>query len=239
MRFYTDQLDGEQVSATTAMRRTRIIMPLDFLYDETNLYIITPYCDCGDLKNLLDLNRNGFPEEQGRELLSSILDGLEWLQKAGLTHKDIRPENIMINEGKTVIIDMGMCLRTPFLDNGKRCLINRRRRCGKETFMAPEVFVQQPFDGYAADMWAVGVCLYMMLTGKPPWQRPSRLDRIFWHITTGNLAQIMNLHQNLNLSPRAIDLLQRMLSFDPRDRLSLEQIRDHPWMIDGPETIYV
>jgi len=231
MRFYTNDLTGQQVSATTAIRRTRIIMPLDFLYDHQNLYTITPYCAGGELYDLLDMSRQ-FTEEESRQLLSGILDGVEWLQRAGLTHKDIRLENIMVSENMTVIIDMGMCLRIPFLDDeqanevpqpAQRCLMNSRPRCGKLKYMAPEVYSQQPFDGYAVDMWAVGVCLFIMLTGREPWNRPFMLDHNFRNFTN-------EVSYDTNLSADAIDLLKWMLFLDPRKRLSVQQVRRHPWM---------
>merc|ERR550539_895084 len=131
----------------------------------------------------------------------------------------------------TVIIDMGMCLRIPVRDDSmERCLIRRRSRCGKMYYMAPEVYAQQPFDGRAVDMWAVGVCLFMMLTGQSPWEHPSPLDARFRHFTNGHLIRILT-GWNMNLSPDAIDLLQQMLFRDPRDRLSLQQVRNHPWMV--------
>jgi len=230
MRFYTNEVGGEQVSASDAVRDTGIIMPLDFLYDHQNLYTITPFCSSGELLDLLDM-RTRFTEDESRQILRNLLQGLEWLHRAGLTHKDISLENIMVNADMTVIIDMGMCLQMPFSDdNTQRSLIRDRPPCGKLYYMAPEVFDQEPFDGRAVDMWAVGVCLFMMLTGQQPWDRPSQLDARFQHFTNGYLTPILT-QWNMNLSADAIDLLQQMLFRDPHDRLSLEQVRHHPWMM--------
>lgn len=231
MRFYSNDLGVQEVSATAGMRNTRIIMPLDCLYDHQNVYTVLPYCNGGELFDLLDTRRR-FTEDESRHLLRSILDGLEWLQRAGLTHKDISLENIMVDDELTVIIDMGMCLRIPCADDGaQRHLINSRPRCGKLYYMAPEVYNEEPFDGHAVDMWAVGVCLFMMLTGQNPWERPSRLDQKFRYFTDGYLTVILKNHWNMGLSADAIDLLQRMLLLDPRDRPSLQQVRQHPWMM--------
>lgn len=228
MRFYNDDLAGQQLLGTVAMRDTRIIMPLDFLYDHQKLYTITPYCTGGELFDLL-AQRSRFSEEESRHFLRSILDGIEWLQRAGLTHKDISLENTMVNDDMTVIIDMGMCLRIP-VDNAQRCRIKSRPRCGKLYYMAPEVYASEPFDGRAVDMWAVGVCLFMMLTGQAPWEHPTPLDIQFRYFTNGYLTRVVRDQWNMNLSADAVDLLQRMLLLDPRDRLSLQQVRNHPWM---------
>jgi len=223
-----DNEGGQHASVTTAMRDTRIIMPLDFLYDHQKLYTITPYCTGGELFDLL-AQRSRFSEEESRHFLRSILDGIEWLQRAGLTHKDISLENTMVNDDMTVIIDMGMCLRIP-VDNAQRCRIKSRPRCGKLYYMAPEVYASEPFDGRAVDMWAVGVCLFMMLTGQAPWEHPTPLDIQFRYFTNGYLTRVVRDQWNMNLSADAVDLLQRMLLLDPRDRLSLQQVRNHPWM---------
>jgi serine/threonine protein kinase len=206
-------------------------------------------------------------------------------------------ENLLVhNESGALIIDMGMCLRIPFLDdatpaasqgqpypqltasmqnmsvangghptqapyaipstsapaisasapncnslplvrNGRvrpRSLILPQGTCGKWIYMSPEICRdKEPFDGFAVDVWASGVILFLMLTGFPPWDRASPTDERFKYMTAGYLVQMLT-EWNLGLSPDALDLLQRMLFLDPKDRLSLDQVRAHPWMVNGP-----
>jgi len=98
--------------------------------------------------------------------------------------------------------------------------------------MSPEIATNnRPFDGFAVDMWAAGVILFLMLTGFPPWERPLLADERFKYMTAGYLVQMLT-EWKLDLSPDAMDLLQRMLWFDPRDRLSLKQVQNHPWMLN-------
>ena len=99
--------------------------------------------------------------------------------------------------------------------------------------MSPEIYKNtEPFDGYAVDMWAAGVILFLMLTGFPPWERACMSDERFKYMTAGYLVQMLT-EWNLGLSADAMDLLQRMLFLDPKDRLSLDQVRNHPWMVAG------
>ena len=145
-RFRSSHLNSQPVLASTAIRDTKTVEALDFCYDDQNLYTITEFYSGGDLWELLhqrqrftEVERQRFTEAESRQFLRSILDGVEWLQRAGLTHKDISLENIMVNGGSTVIIDLGMCLRVPFLGDQlvgtdmppQRCLVNGRSPCGK------------------------------------------------------------------------------------------------------------
>jgi serine/threonine protein kinase len=100
--------------------------------------------------------------------------------------------------------------------------------------MSPEIYKNAtPFDGFAVDMWAAGVILFLMVTGFPPWDRACNTDERFRYMSAGYLVQMLT-EWDLGLSPDVMDLLQRMLFLDPKDRLSLDQVRAHPWMVNGP-----
>jgi serine/threonine protein kinase len=167
-------------------------------------------------------------------------------------------ENLLVHENGCLIIDMGMCLRIPFetnslsdsmnnmtLQNGgsisntisckkqARKFIRPQGTCGKWLYMSPEIYKnEEPFDGFAVDMWAAGVILFLMLTGFPPWEQASGMDDRFKYMTAGYLVQMLT-EWEVGLTADAMDLLQRMLFIDPKDRLSLDQVRAHPWMVNG------
>ena len=136
----------------------------------------------------------------------------------------------MIHGNNALIIDMGMCLRIPYMDNGQRFLISPQGICGKWHCMSPEIYSNStPFDGPAVDLWAAGVILFIMLTGYPPWERPSLSDDRFKYMINGYLVHMLT-EWKTGLSGDAMDLLQRIFWFDPTDRLCLEQVLAHPWM---------
>jgi serine/threonine protein kinase len=115
----------------------------------------------------------------------------------------------------------------------RRFLIRPQGTCGKWIYMSPEIYQnKEPFDGFAVDMWAAGVILFLMLTGFPPWERACQTDERFHYMTAGYLVQMLT-EWEIGLSSDAMDLLQRMLFIDPKDRLSLDQVRAHPWMVNG------
>lgn len=154
------------------------------------------------------------------------------LKKAGVSHRDLSLENLLVHDGNILVIDMGMCLRIPYTNqmNNQRCLILPQGICGKWHYMSPEVCKNElPFDGPAVDLWSSGVILFLMLTGFPPWERPILTDERFKYMSNGYLVQMLTEWQ-VGLSADAMDLLQRMFWLDPTDRLSLEQVCAHPWM---------
>jgi serine/threonine protein kinase len=97
--------------------------------------------------------------------------------------------------------------------------------------MSPEIYKSQsPFDGYAVDMWALGPILFRMVAGRLPYDVPDpSIDQRFFYISNGHLQQLVT-HWNLDLSADLVDLLQRMFWLKPEMRLSLNQVKAHPWM---------
>ena len=96
-------------------------------------------------------------------------------------------------------------------------------------YMSPEIVRNDIFDGYAVDLWALGPILFLMVTGFRPWERAITTNEAFIHISNGHLEQVVQIW-NLVLDPDLLDLLQGMFRRDPRMRLSLEQVREHPWV---------
>ncbi|CAB9513045.1 activated protein kinase catalytic subunit alpha-1 [Seminavis robusta] len=228
--------DAMGVTPTQAMERTGVMVPQDWLQDEHYCYLIMPYCNGGELFDLVG-NSGRFSEDEARHWLHQILDSLETLHTAGVSHRDLSLENVMIHNGRAVIIDLGMSLKVPTDQHGRRHLIQPQGPSGKWTYMAPELLEghrnqAEGFDGYAIDMWAVGVILYIMLTGQTPWKMPHVTDLKFQKYTDGWMEDIM-ISQGMRLTGNAFCLLQRMLWLNPRDRLCLQQVRSHPWMREG------
>jgi serine/threonine protein kinase len=212
---------------------SHIMMPMDLLSDDRYLYSVMPYCSGGELYDVLE-KKSRLKEPEARYWMRQLLRGLTCLKSAGVSHRDLSLENLLVHEGRILVIDMGMCLRVP-IDNisGRRYLFLPQGVCGKWHYMSPEVCKNQlPFDGPAVDLWAAGVILFLMLMGVPPWERPDLTDDRFRYMSSGYLVQMLTEWQ-VGLSGDAMDLLQRMFWLDPTDRLSLEQVCAHPWMSQG------
>jgi serine/threonine protein kinase len=160
----------------------------------------------------------------------------------GICHRDLSLENILVDEYKTsLIIDLGMCLRVPYDGEGGdvmdvsggtlRRLIRPLIPCGKPNYISPEILKSdEAFDGFGIDLWASAVVLFIMLVGLPPWEFARQEDPRYRMVTRGGLSRMLASWQR-PISPLAVDLLQSMLKEDPKERLSLCEVKDHPWVV--------
>jgi Protein kinase domain len=268
---YTDRMDRlrdrhaenplQEISAMQLLGEdpVHVLGAIEVLFDGRNLNLVMRFCDSGDLFHLLQENQNrpaasldtpGLPEAESRYWFRQVMEGVAFLHSRGICHRDLSPENIMIDGTDGVIIDMGMCLRVPYIDpnqsgrsiavtdifgaNGStRCLFKPQGPCGKLPYMSPEIYAnRKPFDGAAADVWTSGTILFCMITGNRSYQRPHMSDPQFYWMSQG-LRQLLS-DWRVSMSEEGIDLLQGMLEIDPRKRLTIEEVRSHPWF-DYPD----
>lgn len=240
-----------------------VLGALEVLFDGQNLNIVMRFCDSGDLFQLLQDrqacptadNVPGLTEGEARFWFRQLMEGVAYLHSKGICHRDLSPENVMIDGSEGLIIDMGMCLRVPYLDPRQpdracdidtarqfdskiqpiRCLFLPQGPCGKLPYMSPEIYSNRhPFDGAAADVWTAGTILFCMITGNRSYQRPHLSDPQFYWMSQG-LRQLL-ADWNVTLSEEGTSLLQGILEADPRLRLTLEEVRQHPWF-DQPDEV--
>lgn len=218
---------------------------MEVLFDGKNVNVVMPYCDKGDLFELLQGSQNsetpGMSEAQARFWFRQVVDGVKHLHSVGVCHRDLSPENVMIDKNnRAMIIDMGMCLRVPYTDGknpqnvtdvqhgSQRRLFKPQGACGKLPYMSPEIYRNRDaFDGSSSDVWTAGTILFCMVTGNRSYQRPHKSDAQFYWMTQG-LDQLLNDWQ-VDLSEEGKHLLKNMLQVDPRLRLSLDEVLNHPW----------
>jgi serine/threonine protein kinase len=215
---------------------------LEVLFDGSNINVVLPFCRDGDLFELLQETQKqptpGLDESRAKVYFRQILLGLQHMQERGVCHRDLSPENVMMDQDGCIVIDMGMCLRMPYLDGcgtigdisigGRRLLMSPQGTCGKLSYMAPEIYANRvPFDGEAVDIWSCGTILFCMLTGNRSYQRAHNSDPQFYWMTHGIEALLKDW--DVKLSKIAVELLQGMLTIDPRKRLTLDEVLTHKW----------
>lgn len=133
-------------------------------------YILLPHLAGGDLFEFVYENGDGLPERVAVQYLRDMVRGLCAMKEQRFAHGDVSLENAMFltNERDGIqLIDLGSSILVPQDAVGRRITIPLSSRCTKHPYLAPEVVVCDAYDPFAADVWSVGVCLYMMLTAKP------------------------------------------------------------------------
>ncbi len=174
-------------------------------------------------------------EDLSRQIFVQLLSGLEYLQSKGIFHRDISLENILFShEDKTLtpyLIDYGMCLHIPSSnDSTSNHLLPAMRPKGKKSYMAPEIVSELPSNGYSSDVWSLGIVLFALLAGKFLVNIASPLCPVFRCIRDGRLKEMFR-QWRLGLSHEAEDLLSKMLVCDQSDRITVEEMKRHPWVM--------
>eukprot|EP00752_Nemacystus_decipiens_P011255 g10003.t1 len=195
------------------------------LQDKKNLYIVTPFFSGGEIFDAV-ADRGRFEESEARPLFRQALEGLLHLKRRGVCHRDVSLENLLLAEGGVVkVVDFGLALRIPQAADGAAKVIPPQGRCGKQYYMSPEVLAPSPagFDGFAVDVWACGIALFIMLAGVPPFEiaLPSQ-DRRCHVVSVEERLRDLLLAWAVTLSPEAVDLIQSCLLLAPERRPSLE-----------------
>ena len=109
-------------------------------------------------------------ESESMRLFSQVLDGIEYCHKNGVVHRDIKMENLLLDEHQNVkIIDFGFSICTPSTQRLKIF-------CGTPSYMAPEIVMKKEYYGPPADMWSLGILLYAMLVGSFPFRGANEHD---------------------------------------------------------------
>lgn len=131
----------------------------EIMYDPTYIMVVMDYCENG---NLIEFLNKGITLTRYEKMimLHKILLGIEYLHKRGIAHRDIKLENIVVDANfEPKIIDLG-------LSHDKASMLNTY--CGTPTYIAPELAMNKPYDGYKSDIWSFGVLAHLLLTGRVP-----------------------------------------------------------------------
>lgn len=222
--------------------------------DDERLYVVMKYCAGGELFDYID-EHGPLDNPTAKRMFRQLLSAVSYLQKLGLAHRDMSLENVLYDGEHTyVIIDFGMVVRLkqhrqncvlhgitynegniPDINSTRSffqyyCWLRQHARCGKRNYIAPEVHAdQRPAHPMLADMWGLGVMLFIALTGVPPVDSATMADERFSIVAEGRLGDLLQFW-NYHLDPHVVDLMTRMLNPDPLARPTIEQILAHPWM---------
>ncbi|KAM4796591.1 calcium/calmodulin-dependent protein kinase kinase 1 [Rhinophrynus dorsalis] len=190
-----------------------------------------------DLYMVFDLLRKGpvmevpsdqpFTEEQARIYFRDIVLGIEYLHYQKIIHRDIKPSNLLLgDDGHIKIADFGVSNQF----EGNDALLSST--AGTPAFMAPETLSDsgQGFSGKALDVWAMGVTLYCLVFGKCPF-----MDEYILVLHNKIKNKPVEFPEQPIISDDLKDLIVRMLNKNPEERISVPEIKIHPWVTKSGE----
>lgn len=193
------------------------------------IYIAMELLPKGELFDVLFFTGR-MEEPIARVYFRQILDAVGSCHARGITHRDLKPENILFDEYFNVkIADFGFAAPTGGRD-GSGYL---RTYLGTQSYMAPEIFMHQPYSGQSVDLFACGVILFILFSQHPPFMRAQQSDSHYILFITEN-SRFWTLHSRNKpqgfYSPEFRELINGMLAFDPARRFNLEQVLASAWV---------
>eukprot|EP00755_Sulcionema_specki_P022279 Sspe_Gene.76120::Locus_47567_Transcript_2_2_Confidence_0.667_Length_4109::g.76120::m.76120/K07359/CAMKK2; calcium/calmodulin-dependent protein kinase kinase 2 len=192
------------------------------------IFMIFEYVDGGPIMNLLD---NGstkeppFDEEECRGYMQQIVEGLQYLHDCNIIHRDIKPENILITKDRTMVKlgDFGVSRLLASEDDGSR------ETGGTPLFVSPEACRGEFASGKSNDIWALGITLYIFMYGRHPFPHTTSEIQLYQYILNHSIV----FPTTPSYSHDLLCLLSRMLERNVLHRITLNEIRNNPWVRGG------
>ncbi|XP_015055614.1 calcium-dependent protein kinase 32-like [Solanum pennellii] len=202
-------------------KHPNIVTLKDTYEDDNAVHIVMELCEGGELFDRI-VARGHYTERAAAAVTRTIVEVIQMCHKHGVMHRDLKPENFLFENKKETAplkaIDFGLSV---FFKPGERF----NEIVGSPYYMAPEVLKRDY--GPEVDVWSAGVILYILLCGVPP----------FWAETEQGVAQaiirsVVNFKRDPwpKVSDNAKDLVKKMLNPDPSQRLTAQEVLDHPWI---------
>lgn len=197
----------------------RILKLYDKMIDGNTIYLVTTYCDGGNVEDLvLNSYPHGMGEKMATDFLIQIAEGFQTMRKYSIIHRDLKPANMFLKKGNIVIGDFGFA---------KIGVSMTQTKLGTPYYMAPEILDEQNKKEYNSkcDLWSIGVCFYFMLFGCVPFvdaKTPKELLSLAFNYSGPKLRY------KREPSSHVKNLLCRLIEADPQKRMSFDEFFRHP-----------
>ena len=212
----------EEVEILSKLSHPNIMQIYEVFNDKTNFYIVSEFCQGGELFDAIS-KKGSFSENEAARIMKQILSAICYSHQNNIVHRDLKPENILLDDkGSDLtikIIDWG-CAKS-FKKNEKMTNAD-----GTPYYIAPEV-LEGNYDE-KCDVWSCGVILYIMLCGYPPFNGETD-DDILVAVKKGKYD--FPKEEWSSVSKEAIELINGMLTYEPNKRLSALDCMSQSWFI--------
>ncbi|KAM9838480.1 SNF-related serine/threonine-protein kinase-like isoform 1-T2 [Aulostomus maculatus] len=208
----------QEVRCMKLVQHPNVVRLYEVIDTATKLYLILELGDGGDMYDCIMKHDGGLSEEVAKCYFAQIVHAISYCHRLHVVHRDLKPENVVFFEKQGVVklTDFGFSNR---FQPGKTL----NTSCGSLAYSAPEILLGDEYDAPAVDIWSLGVILFMLVCGQPPFQEANDSE---------TLTMIMDCKYTVppHISRACRDLIGHMLQRDPKKRATLEQIEGHEWL---------
>lgn len=195
-----------------------IVQFVDCFDTEDHVCLLMEYCNAGTLDGFIERRPSGSPQHLVKRLVRQVLSAIDYMHDHQIIHRDLKPSNIFMTIDKREKVhlklgDFGFCRIGEEKDSPMLC--------GTPNYMPPEVIADGSYL-MVGDVWSIGILIYVLLVGRPPFQGATRDD------TMDNvLSKPVVLPSTV--SDLAADLLKHCLAKNPAYRYTSRQALAHPF----------
>lgn len=219
----------DEIFILKTLKHDNIIRLYDVFDENDKYYLVMERMGGGELFDRV-VKKAYYNEKEARDCCRILFEAIAYVHSNRVCHRDLKPENLLLvhpdNDAELKIADFGFAKSAP----NEACL---KTQCGTPGYVAPEILEAVPY-GTKSDMWSLGVIMYILLGGYPPF-----IDKVqrnlFKKIRKGEYkfhAEYWN-----NVSEDAKNLIRGLLVVNPKKRLSAEEALQTKWMMEGADEL--
>ncbi|CAF3421098.1 unnamed protein product [Rotaria socialis] len=207
----------QEVQCMKLVQHPNVVRLYEVIDTPNKLYLILEFADGGDMYDYITRHANGLNESLSRKYFRQICRALKYCHKMYVCHRDLKPENIVFFEKQGVVklTDFGF---SNLFSPGKKLLTS----CGSLAYSAPEILLGDPYDAPAVDIWSLGVILFMLVTGRAPFQEANDSETVMMILDCSYKVPS-------HISSECQSLIYRMIVREPEKRATLDEVISDIW----------
>lgn len=219
---FLDKFLPREIDVMKKVKHQNLIRLYELFQVSNKLYFTLEWGGHGDLLQYIRL-KGPITENEARKFFQEMCDGVQYMHDSNIIHRDLKCENVLLSKKNIIkIADFGFARVISPQDLSKTY-------CGSAAYAAPELLQGIPYKGIIADIWSLGVILYIMTCSSMPFRDTNIKTLVKDQREPLHIPSRLSSSFNVNLK----DMLSKVLSFDLSKRYGLKEIKAHVWF-NGP-----